>query len=167
MDAAGKRNQIFKSGFATKGAAQSALRDAITEYETKTGRITEQLDLLGRRTWGFVLGDKSCAALESREAAESARTAEIDRREAKPTVIDDPAFEEYFTYWMDEHAARRCAPKTLERYKELGRYLVRHLGGTRINELTTAQIQHAIHRLKDAGGQATKEFPNGKPLGAK
>jgi hypothetical protein len=53
-DAAGKRNQIFKSGFATKGAAQSALRDAITEYETKCGRITDHVDVLGRRTWGFV-----------------------------------------------------------------------------------------------------------------
>ncbi len=41
---------------------------------------------------------------------------------------------------------------------------MKHLGGTRINELTTAQIQHAIHRLKEAGGQITKEL---KPLGSK
>jgi len=53
-DAAGKRNQIFKSGFVTRGAAQSALRDAITEYETKCGQIIEHVDLLGRRTWGYV-----------------------------------------------------------------------------------------------------------------
>src|ERR1700674_4884975 len=84
--ASGKRNQIFKSGFATKGAAQSALRDAITEHETKSGRITERIDLLGRRTWGFVLGDQNCGSFESREAAESARTAEIERREAKAAV---------------------------------------------------------------------------------
>ncbi|MDP8988619.1 MAG: site-specific integrase [Acidobacteriota bacterium] len=166
-DAAGKRNQVFKSGFSTKGAAQSALRDAITEYEMKAGRITEQVDLLGRRIWGFVLGDKSCVDFESREAAESARMAEIERREAKPAVAAEPTFADYFKYWTDEHAARRCAPKTLERYKELGRYLVKHLGGTRINELTTAQIQHTIHRLKDAGGQITKDFSNGKPLAAK
>jgi len=166
-DAAGRRNQIFKSGFATKGAAQSALREAITEYETKAGRITEQVDVLGRRTWGFVLGDKSCGGFESGVAADSARTAEIERREAKPAVVDEPKLADYFKYWTDEHAARRCAPKTLERYKELGQYLMKHLGGTRINELTTAQIQHAIHCLKDAGGQTTKEFPQGRPLAAK
>jgi integrase len=143
------------------------LREAIAEYETKCGRITVQVDLLGRRTWGFVLGDQNCAGFESREAAETARRAEIERREIKPAAAPEPTFTDYFRYWTDEHAARRCAPKTLERYKELGRYLVSHLGETRINELTTAQIQHAIHRLKDAGGQITKEFPEGRPLAAK
>jgi Phage integrase, N-terminal SAM-like domain/Arm DNA-binding domain len=161
------RNQIFKSGFATKGAAQSALREAITEYETKCGRITEQVDLLGRRTWGFVVGDQNRGGFESSEAAENGRTAEIERREAKPgVVVAEPTFSDYFKHWTDEHAAHRCAPKTLERYEELGRYLVKHLGETRINELTTGQIQHAIHRLKDEGGQITKEFPDGKPLAA-
>src|ERR1700730_2740103 len=100
-DATGKRNQIFKSGFATKGAAQTALRDAITEHETKTGRITEQVDLLGRRTWGFVLGDKSCVGFESAGAAENARTVEIKRREAKPAVVDEPTFADYFKYWTE------------------------------------------------------------------
>ena len=166
-DVAGKRNQIFKSGFATKGAAQTALRDAITEYETKCGRITDQVDLIGRRTWGFVLGEQDYVGFESREVAEAARLAEIKKREAQPVVAAEPTFAEYFKYWTDEHAARRCAPKTLERYKELGRYLVKHLGETRINELTTPQIQHAIHRLKDAGGQVTKEYPEGKPLAPK
>src|SRR5579863_3095627 len=83
-DRSGKRNQIFKSGFATKGAAQTALREAIAEYERNCGRITEQVDLLGRRTWGFVVGDKNYRGFESREAAHDARTAEIQRREVKP-----------------------------------------------------------------------------------
>src|ERR1700733_2466177 len=122
-DAAGERNQIFKSGFATKSAAQSALRDAITEYETTCGRITEHVDLLGRRTWGFVLGDEKRGGFESRAAAENARMAEIERREAQQVdaVSAEPKLADYFKYWLDEHAARRCAPKTLERYTELGR----------------------------------------------
>ena len=172
-DPDGNRNQVFKSGFATKGAAQTALRDAIIEYETKCGRITEHIDPLGRRTWGFVVGDQNAGGFASRDAAEGARLAEIERREAKPElvvpepVVTEPTFSEYFKYWMEEHAARRCAPKTLERYWDIGRYLAKHLGDTRINELTTAQIQHAIHRLQDAGGQITKEFPNGRPLAPK
>jgi integrase len=168
-DAAGERKQIFKSGFTTKGAAQSALRDAITEYETKCSHIKEHVDLLGRRTWGYALGNDNRGGFESRAAAEKARMAEMDRREAKQVevVSPEPTFAHYFKYWLDEHAARRCAPKTLERYKELGRYLVKHLGETLINELTTAQIQHAIHILKDGGGLATKEYPAGRPLAAK
>jgi integrase len=167
-DAAGKRNQIFKSGFATKGAAQSALREAITEYETTCGLIAEHVDVLGRRTWGYALGDQKYLGFESREAAASARVTEITKREALiAAVAEEPTFAAYIRYWTEEHAGRRCAPKTLERYRDLGRYLVKHLGETRINELTTAQIQHVIHRLKDAGGQITKEFPNGRPLAAK
>src|ERR1700674_1649118 len=75
-DATGKRNQIFKSGFATKGAAQSALRDAITEYETKCCTITERVDLLGRRAWRFVLGEQNCGGFGGREVADNARSAE-------------------------------------------------------------------------------------------
>ncbi len=168
-DAAGERNQIFKSGFSTKGAAQSALRDAITEYQTKCGQITEHVDLLGRRSWEFVLGDEKRGGFESRAAADEARVAEIERLEAKQVevVSPEPKFADYFKYWLAEHAARRCAPKTLERYEDIGRYLVKYLGETLINELSTAQIQHAIHRLKDSGGQATKEYPAGRPLAAK
>jgi integrase len=169
-DATGKRNQIFKSGFETKGAAQSALRVAISEYESKSGRLTEEIGLLGRRTWAYILGEKTVGGFESRSAAEEALKAKIDWQQAQmqPVVpASAPTFAEYFRYWIEEHAARRCAPKTMERYGELGRYLVKHLGETRINDLTTAQIQLAIHRLKDAGGQVTKEFPKGKPLAAK
>jgi len=167
-DAAGKRNQIFRSGFATRGAAQSALREAISEYETKFGVITEHVDVLGRRTWGFSLGDQKCVGFDSSEAADRARTSEIEKREATVAVVaEEPTVTEYLAYWLEEHAARRCAPKTLERYRDISRYIVKQLGETRINELTTAQIQHAVHRLKDAGGQITKEFPDGRPLAAK
>jgi hypothetical protein len=34
-----------------------------------------------------------------------------------------PPFAQYFTYWLKEHASRRCAPKTLERYRDLGKLL--------------------------------------------
>ncbi len=106
-DPDGNRNQVFKSGFATKGAAQTALRDAIIEYETKCGRITEHIDPLGRRTWGFVVGDQNAGGFASRDAAEGARLAEIERREAKPElvvpepVVTEPTFSEYFKYWME------------------------------------------------------------------
>jgi integrase len=44
---------------------------------------------------------------------------------------------------------------------------VRELGETPLNQLTTAQIQAAIHHLEDDGGRKTDEFPEGRPLAPK
>jgi hypothetical protein len=68
---------------------------------------------------------------------------------------------------MDEHAARNCSPKTVERYRELGQYFVREIGSLPLNELKTAEIQTVIHRLSDAGGRKTPDHPNGRPLAPK
>ena len=79
----------------------------------------------------------------------------------------DPTFAEYVGYWLDKHASRTLAPKTLERYREFAAYLVRHLGKTPLNELTTAQIQRMVHDLEDHGGMVTEAHPNGRPLAPK
>ena len=79
----------------------------------------------------------------------------------------DPAFPEYIQYWLDKHASRTVAPKTLERYREFAGYLIRHLGETPLNKITTAQVQRAIHALQDHGGSVTKEHLEGRPLAPK
>ena len=76
-------------------------------------------------------------------------------------------FAQYFEHWLKEHASRRCAPKTLERYGDIGAYLIRELGGVRLNEMTTGQIQEAIHHLQDHGGRRTETEPRGRPLAPK
>ena len=119
----GKRIQVTKSGYETKGEASDALRDAIAEYKAKTGAATEE--------------------------------------KANPTLA------EFFAVWMGDHASRSCAPKTVERYGEIGQYFIRELGQTRINELKTAAIQSAIYRLSDCGGKKTNLHPNGRPLAPK
>ena len=168
-DQDGKRIQVFKSGFETKGAASTASRVAIEEYEKTHGKLTQHRGILGRVTWGYVFGEESKIGLDSQAAAELALQAAVDRRaaaEAIPAEVD-PTFPEYIRYWLTEHAARRCAPKTLERYGELAEYLIRQLGETRLNDLTTAQIQRAVHRLEDCGGRVTTEYPDGRPLAPK
>jgi hypothetical protein len=55
----------------------------------------------------------------------------------------------------------------LERYRQLGAYLIRELGDVRLNGLTTAKIQEAIHRLQDHGGRRTESQPNGRQLAPK
>jgi integrase len=102
-----------------------------------------------------------------RAAADALRAAITEARGTPITAPGSPAFESFFTHWIDEHATRRCAPKTIERYAELGRYAMKDLGATQLKELTTAQIQQTIHRLTDSGGAVTESFPRGKPLSAK
>ena len=173
-DEKGKRIQIFKSGFPTKDAASKAARIAIENHEATHGKVMRDIGSNGRRVWSFSLGDVNRDRFETKVEAERALKEAILRHDAdKARQAADaeksigPPFSEYFEYWLREHASRRCAPKTLERYRELGAYLSREVGSVRLNELTTAQIQEAIHRLHDHGGQRTKAQPLGKPLAPK
>ncbi|HUA82648.1 MAG TPA: tyrosine-type recombinase/integrase [Bryobacteraceae bacterium] len=173
-DGNGKRIQIFKSGFPTKDAASKAARRAIDDYEAAHGRVGRDIGSEGRRTWSYSLRELTQEGFETKEDAERALSDAVRRRDAeKARQAADaeksigPPVGRYLDYWLREHASRRCAPKTLERYRELAAYLDREVGLIRLNELTTAEIQEAIHRLLDHGGQRTKDQPNGKPLAPK
>ena len=168
-DQNGKRINPFKSGFETKTAAASALRDAVVDYEKTHGKITKHRGILGTVTWGYILGDEAKTGFSDRDAAIAALAVAVERRaaaEQAPAEVD-PTFTEYIRYWLKEHACRRLAPKTFERYKDFAEYLIRHLGETRLNDLTTAQIQRTIHRLEDCGGMVTTDHPEGRPLAPK
>jgi integrase len=168
-DQNGRRIQIFKSGFETKAAASTASRAAISDYEKAHGKVTRHRGVLGGFSWGYIFGEEKKIGFDNPVTAGEELLAAVDRRaaaEVEPAELD-PTFPEYIRYWLTEHAGRRCAPKTLERYKELAEYLVRQLGETRLNDLTTAQIQRAVHRLEDCGGRVTEDQPNGRPLAPK
>ena len=105
-DQDGKRIQIFKSGFQTKGAASKASRAAIEDYENTHGEVTQHRGILGRITWGYVFGEEKKTGIVSQSAAEAALLAAVDRRaaaEAIPAEVD-PTFPEYIRYWLTEHA---------------------------------------------------------------
>jgi len=168
-DQNGKRINPFKSGYETKGAASAALRTAILDYEKTHGKITKHRGILGTVTWGYILGDETKKGFPDQNAATAALAAAVERRaaaEQTPSEVD-PTFAEYVRYWLAEHASRRVAPKTLQTYQDFSEYLIRHLGETKLNDLTTAQIQRVIHRLSDSGGMVTKDHPNGRPLAPK
>ncbi len=122
----------------------------------------------------FSLGDEHESGFETKSEAELALQKALARSDAeKAKRAEDaaksagPLFAQYFEHWLKEHASRRCAPKTLERYADLGAYLIRELGKVRLNEMTTAEIQAAIHRLQDHGGRRTETEPRGRPLAPK
>jgi hypothetical protein len=131
-DEAGKRLQVTKSGFRTKGEADDALQVAIAEHKAK--------------------------------------------RDAVP-VQAVPTFAAFFDRWMNEHVNRKCAPKTIERYRELGAYAICEaveIGGkcltageVQIDAFGPMQLQLLVNALSDHGGKKTPEFPNGRPLSPK
>jgi len=74
---------------------------------------------------------------------------------------------EYFRYWLDNHAALRWEPKTLERYRQLADYVIRLLGEVSILDLKPGMIQEAVNALLLRGGAPTEAHPPGRPLAAK
>jgi len=122
-DPNGKRLYSFKSGFETKGGASEAMRRAIIEFEKTHGKINKHRGILGTVTWGYEFGDGKKAGFADRTAAEADLAKEIERRAAAEQVPAevDPTFAEYVGYWLDKHASRTLAPKTLERYREFAR----------------------------------------------
>jgi integrase len=179
-DEHGKPINLMKRGYETKGAASTAMRDAIADYEKTHGKITRYRGALGTITWGYTFGEETRNGFIDAVAARTALADEIKRRATAEQAAaqaaaqhanahdeKNPTFAKYIRYWLDEHASRTAAPKTLERYRDFAAYLTRHLGEIRINDLTTAQIQAAIHGLEDCGGIVTEAYPKGRPLAAK
>src|ERR1017187_8564174 len=71
-DPDGKRIQIFKSGFETKGAASKASRAAIEDYEKTHGKVTCHRGILGRISWGYIFGEEDKIGLDSQAAKDTA-----------------------------------------------------------------------------------------------
>jgi integrase len=148
-DEAGKRLQVTKSGFRTKGEADDALKKAILKATAKD-RLSED---------------------EEKKAVE-----EFKARRDTP-VQTAPTFAAFFDRWMDEHVSRKCSPKTIERYRELGAYAIRQnvelagssapLGSIGLDKFRPMHMELMMNALRDHGGQVTKVFPDGRPLSPK
>lgn len=41
-------------------------------------------------------------------------------------------FAEFMSEWFTEHAAQKCTPKTVERYRQLAAYVMPHIGAVRL-----------------------------------
>jgi integrase len=124
---------------------------------------------------GFQTKTKADAAL--RDAIAEHLTAIDALRNPAQQVPALPLFAAFFERWMQEHASRKCAPKTIERYGELGEYAIRQtveiagvsrpMGGIPIDQFGPMQMELLINVLRDRGGQKTKEYPEGRPLSPK
>lgn len=99
-----------------------------------------------------------------REASEALRAAIAEHEAAQssgPAALEaPPAFAAFFERWLAEYASRRCAPITLQRYRQLGDYALRKFGDVALDKLTPMLIETSLNALHDTGGH------NGKPLQA-
>ncbi len=156
-----------------------------------TGTITKRARSTGKPAWGFyflaghdeagkrIQHTKSGIATK-REAEDALRLALLDFKASSSGTIapsEIPTFAAFFERWMQEHANRKCAPKTIERYGELGAYAIRQsveiagqtklFGEVTLEKFGPMQMELMINALLDHGGQKIKNSTQGRALSPK
>ncbi len=144
------------------------MRGTIIEHTPKRGKKTFGYSLfIGRDENGKQLRSVKRGFARKADAEDALRAVILERQQTPDTEQAIPTFAVFFERWHAECVKRECAPKTAERYHELGQYLVRMFGTVPLDKLTVEQFAVAINRLSDHGGQVTKEHPKGRPLSPK
>lgn len=140
------------------------MKGSITKYRKRDGRVS----------WGFYFKAEgrqfTKSGYSTKDEASKALDAAIGNHrepDGSPRKGDTRTLAEYLPYWLDNHAALRCQPKTFERYKQLAAYLTPLLGSIPILDLKAGKIQEAVNVLQLRGGAPTKAHPQGRPLAAK
>jgi integrase len=144
------------------------MRGTIIEHQPKKGKKTFGYSLfLGRDENGKQLRQVKRGFKREKDAQDALRKA-IEEFQRTPAVERAmPTFAEFFGRWHGECVKRECAPKTAERYYELGQYAVRLFGDVPLDKLDTMQLAVAMNQLSDRGGVPTKQYPKGRPLAPK
>jgi integrase len=70
-------------------------------------------------------------------------------------------FGEFLDEWLDQHAAKKCSPKTVERYRQLVEYLPTNVTRCKLHRLSSLMLERAYWALLESGGR------DGRPLSAK
>lgn len=134
------------------------------------GRITKYRKMDKHISCGY------CSKAKGRYYSECGSTTKFDAFKAPGAALvklqdvngiprngDPRTLVEYLPYWLDNHAAPRCQPKTLKRYRQLAEYLTRLLGRVPILDLKPGIIQESVNLLLLRGGTPTKAHPHGRP----
>jgi integrase len=143
----------------------------------KNGTITKyRRKKDGRISWGYYFkanGEQfTKGGFDTRDEARKALDKALRRDTAPlpgapPSATDQRTVGVYFNYWLDNHAALRCEPATMENYRGLAKYVVKHLGKVHLCELKAGPIQEFVNLLQLHGGVKSEQYPEGRPLSAK
>jgi len=158
------------------------MRGTLIEHQPKRGKKTFGYSIfLGRDEKGKQLLRVKRGFAKKSEAEDALRDAITQLQ--NPTVPQEPittaamehtvtlepscpTFAVFFDFWIKNYKSK-CAPKTLERYWELGAYALRHLGHLRLDQIGVAEMDDMLLALERCGGRKTEGFPAGRPLAIK
>jgi integrase len=144
------------------------MKGTIIEHLPKRGKKTFGYSLfLGRDETGKQLRQVKRGFRREKDAQDALRNAIEGHQRTPAAERAIPTFTEFFERWHAEYVKRECAPKTAERYYELGQYAVRLFGGVPLDKLDAMQLQTAVNQLSERGGRKTDEHPEGRPLAPK
>jgi integrase len=142
------------------------MNGTITRYRKKDGRIS----------WGFYYkaGEEQFtkSGFGTRDEARRALDKALGRDTAvlsgtPQSATDQRTVAVYLSHWMNNHATLRCTPATMENYRGLAKYVVKHLGKVRLRDLKAGQIQDFVNHLQLRGGEKSEQHPDGRPLSPK
>ena len=137
-------------------------------HKPKRGKKTFGYSIyLGRDENGKQLRKVKRGFARESEATQALALALLELHKAPAAESTMPTFKEFFWRWHRECAIRQYAPKTAERYGELGQYALKHFGDSPLDQLTAEGMTVFLNGLLDHGGQKTKQYPQGRPLAPK
>jgi integrase len=116
----------------------------------------------GKISWGYVLdADKDDngkrkqifkSGFARKFDADTELTKLLNERNEGSLVRPDPrTFAEFSEAWLDEYAEPGCAPKTVERYREMMAQVAAEIGTQPLAKVTTLQLQRVYNKLLKSG----------------
>lgn len=137
------------------------------------GSIFKRTYRSGRSVWCFELDageDENGRRIRISRAGfdrEADADAELTRLKQEKTegLLVRPAprtFGEFMQEWLREHAEQNCAPKTVERYRQLAGYVLPQLGNVRLQDISTLMLERLYNALRKSGGKQKRHRKAGE-----
>ena len=131
------------------------------------GSITKRKLSSGKLSWGFSFfagrdeeGKRiqvTRSGFSTRKAAATALAAAVERHQQGLAVVrDGRSFGDFLRGWLDNHAARRVSPRTLEAYRQSADYILRSLEDVPLARVTPRLLQETVYSLSESGGRDRK-----------
>jgi len=140
------------------------------ESTVRSSARTENRDAYRARiaTMGRALSTpKFKGGFETKRKADDARNQVLlELRNGLPVKPAPTLLGDFLDEWLDQHAARKCSPKTRERYGQFLAYLHPDLKRVRLADVSTLMLEREYNRLLDSGGRDRKK-KKPRPLSAR
>jgi integrase len=147
------------------------MKGSITKY-TITGssrphwrfRIYIGKDETGRKLYDAGAGTAGFLKEGDARTAMKKRMDELAAKAGAPS-LPPKTVGDWLQEWLDTYAVDRCQPKTLERYNQLARYVLKTVTGepstlaqTSLSDLTHQQLESGLYALLKANGKRRKHI---------